>query len=172
MFTHRIVRSKNWHVRTGLPALLCLVLLSLEVGEVRAASKDLQGTWLVNANGWTFTMRLSARGRGIAGTWDALNNSNPRTLINGTVAGNRIRFTRSAHNGVKVQSYEGKLIRRGRGRWYARLWLNHRLHHFKNEHYWYGVTMLSGDRLLGTAPARDAVPTSRTARMLDEEQAA
>ena len=117
MFTHRIVRSKNWHVRTGLPALLCLVLLSLEVGEVRAASKDLQGTWLVNANGWTFTMRLSARGRGIAGTWDALNNSNPRTLINGTVAGNRIRFTRSEHSGVKIQTYEGKLIRRARGRW-------------------------------------------------------
>ena len=33
------------------------------------------------------------------------------------------------------------------------LWRNHRLHHCKNEHYWFGVTMLSGDRLLGTAPA-------------------
>ena len=31
---------------------------------------------------------------------------------------------------------------------YQRLWRNHRLHHFKNEHYWFGVTMLSGDRLL------------------------
>jgi hypothetical protein len=35
---------------------------------------------------------------------------------------------------------------------YRRLWRNHRLHHFKNDHYWFGVTMLSGDRLLGTAP--------------------
>jgi hypothetical protein len=49
---------------------------------------------------------------------------------------------------------------------YRRLWRNHRLHHFKNERYWYGVTMLSGDRLLGTAADRDAVPTSPTARTL------
>ena len=34
-----------------------------------------------------------------------------------------------------------------------------------------GVTMLSGDRLLGTAPARDAVPTSPTARTLGEGHA-
>ena len=32
--------------------------------------------------------------------------------------------------------------------YYQRLWRNHRLHHFKNEHYWMGVTMTSGDRLL------------------------
>lgn len=49
---------------------------------------------------------------------------------------------------------------------YARMWQNHRLHHFKNEHYWYGVTRLGGDRLLHTAPHRDAVPTSPTARSL------
>lgn len=52
---------------------------------------------------------------------------------------------------------------------YDRLWRNHRLHHCKNEHYWFGVTMLSGDRLLGTAPALDAVPTSRTCRTLGLE---
>lgn len=49
---------------------------------------------------------------------------------------------------------------------YQRLWRNHRLHHFKNEHYWFGVTMLSGDRLLGTAPALQEVATSRTCREL------
>ncbi len=48
--------------------------------------------------------------------------------------------------------------------WYRRLWRNHRLHHFKNEHYWFGVTMLGGDRLLGTAPAMQAVPTSAACR--------
>jgi hypothetical protein len=53
-----------------------------------------------------------------------------------------------------------------RSAWYQRLWRNHRLHHFKNEHYWYGVTMLSGDHLLGTAPATKDVPTSATARSL------
>lgn len=54
-----------------------------------------------------------------------------------------------------------------KSRYYARLWTNHRLHHFKNEHYWYGVTMLGGDRLLRTAPERDAVPTSPTCRNLE-----
>jgi len=49
---------------------------------------------------------------------------------------------------------------------YQRLWRNHRLHHFKNEHYWFGVTMLSGDRLLRTAPAVKDVATSPTARTL------
>lgn len=43
---------------------------------------------------------------------------------------------------------------------YRRLWVNHRLHHYKNEQYWHGVTMLMGDHLFRTAPARDAVPTS------------
>lgn len=51
-----------------------------------------------------------------------------------------------------------------RSAWYQRLWRNHRLHHFKNEHYWFGVTMLSGDRLLHTAPDMKAVPTSATCR--------
>ena len=49
---------------------------------------------------------------------------------------------------------------------YQRLAKSHRRHHFKNEHYWYGVTMLSGDRVLGTRPDADAVPTSDTARSL------
>lgn len=50
------------------------------------------------------------------------------------------------------------------GWFYKRLWLNHRLHHFKNENYWYGVTMLAGDRLLLTQPA--AHDTSRSATCL------
>jgi sterol desaturase/sphingolipid hydroxylase (fatty acid hydroxylase superfamily) len=54
---------------------------------------------------------------------------------------------------------------------YRRLWRNHLLHHFKNEHYWYGVTMLGGDRLFGTAADPDRVPTSPTARTLGVEPA-
>jgi hypothetical protein len=50
--------------------------------------------------------------------------------------------------------------------YYRRLWRNHRLHHFRNENYWYGVTMLAGDRLLSTGPDPDSVPTSPTARAL------
>jgi hypothetical protein len=56
---------------------------------------------------------------------------------------------------------------RPRSRLYERLWRNHRLHHCKNEHYWYGVTMLGGDRLFGTAPPYPSVATSPTCRTLE-----
>lgn len=50
-------------------------------------------------------------------------------------------------------------------RWYFRvIWRNHRNHHYRNENYWFGVTMDVGDRILRTAPARDAVPASPTAQ--------
>jgi hypothetical protein len=53
-----------------------------------------------------------------------------------------------------------------RGAYYRRLWRNHRLHHFKSEHHWFGVTRLAADRALRTAPEADRVPTSPTARTL------
>lgn len=49
---------------------------------------------------------------------------------------------------------------------YKRIWRYHRLHHFKNEHYWMGVTMHLGDRILGTLPNPKDVPTSPTCRDL------
>ena len=55
---------------------------------------------------------------------------------------------------------------RPRGWWYRRLWRNHRLHHFRNERHWYGVTMLAGDRVLGTGGDESTVPLSATARTL------
>ena len=51
--------------------------------------------------------------------------------------------------------------------YYRRLKTNHRLHHYRNEHYWLGVTSNSGDRMLGTLPAgKSDVPLSDTARTL------
>jgi len=47
---------------------------------------------------------------------------------------------------------------------YRRLWRNHRLHHFKNERLWFGVTMLGGDRLLGTAADPAAVSARASTR--------
>jgi hypothetical protein len=47
---------------------------------------------------------------------------------------------------------------------YRALWRHHRLHHFRNENYWYGVTGRLGDRVLGTLPAKNDVPVSPTAR--------
>jgi hypothetical protein len=50
--------------------------------------------------------------------------------------------------------------------YYQRLARNHLLHHFRNEHYWYGVTMLQADGWLGTAPVPNEVPKSETAMTL------
>ncbi len=55
---------------------------------------------------------------------------------------------------------------RPRGRLYKNVWRHHRLHHFKNEHYWLGVTMHLGDRVLGTMPDPKDVETSPTCRDL------
>jgi hypothetical protein len=58
---------------------------------------------------------------------------------------------------------------RPRSRYYERRWRNHRLHHYKNEHCWFGVSTIGGDRLLGTAPSFQSVPTSPTCRTLGLE---
>ena len=50
---------------------------------------------------------------------------------------------------------------------YRAVWRNHRLHHFKNEHFWHGITNTVADRALGTLPDQRDVPRSRTARTLD-----
>jgi Fatty acid hydroxylase superfamily len=52
-------------------------------------------------------------------------------------------------------------------RYYRVVWRNHRLHHFKNEHFWHGITNNLSDRVLGTNPDQRTVPRSRTARTLD-----
>ncbi len=57
---------------------------------------------------------------------------------------------------------------RPRGRYYRSIWRGHRLHHFKNEHYWFGVTSTVGDHLLRTAPDQTQVPRSTTARTLGQ----
>jgi hypothetical protein len=50
---------------------------------------------------------------------------------------------------------------------YRTIWRNHRLHHFKNEHFWHGITNNVSDRVLGTNPEAREVEKSKTARTLD-----
>jgi sterol desaturase/sphingolipid hydroxylase (fatty acid hydroxylase superfamily) len=59
---------------------------------------------------------------------------------------------------------------RPRGRYFKAIWRNHRLHHFKNERYWFGVTSTIGDRVIGTLPDQRSVPRSATARSLHAER--
>lgn len=50
---------------------------------------------------------------------------------------------------------------------YRAIWRDHRLHHYKNENYWFGVTTSgTSDRVLGTYPDAASVPTSPTAKNL------
>lgn len=56
-----------------------------------------------------------------------------------------------AHIGWCPQGFFGHYQRRVR---------EHRLHHFRNEQYWWGVSMGAADRVLRTAPAADAVSRS------------
>jgi hypothetical protein len=58
---------------------------------------------------------------------------------------------------------------RPRGRYYRSIWRGHRLHHYKNEHYWFGVTSTVGDRILRTAPDQSEISKSNTARTLGAE---
>jgi hypothetical protein len=56
---------------------------------------------------------------------------------------------------------------RPQSRAFRAVWRNHRLHHYKNEHYWFSVTTSgTADRLLGTYPDVGEVPTSPTVRKL------
>lgn len=54
-------------------------------------------------------------------------------------------------------------------RTYRRIRRAHRWHHFRNEHYWFGVTIHTADRLLRTYPDKDAVELSPTARSLHSD---
>ena len=49
---------------------------------------------------------------------------------------------------------------------YRRLYQGHRLHHFRNENYWFGVSRRFGDTVLGTDPAKEDVPLSPTVKAL------
>ncbi|WP_102144252.1 sterol desaturase family protein [Mycobacterium hubeiense] len=50
---------------------------------------------------------------------------------------------------------------------YRAVWRNHRLHHYRNEHFWFTVTSSgTADRVLGTYPDPATVVTSPTAKNL------
>lgn len=56
--------------------------------------------------------------------------------------------------------------------WYYRyIYKAHRLHHFRNENYWYGVTVHLADHVLRTFPEKDEVPVSETAFTLGVDAA-
>ncbi|MBS7530074.1 sterol desaturase family protein [Hazenella sp. IB182353] len=61
-----------------------------------------------------------------------------------------------AHRPIKPLTRWGKSIKR-----------YHLLHHFKNEHYWYGVTNSAMDKIMHTFPKEKEIETSATVKELD-----
>jgi hypothetical protein len=82
-------------------------------------------------------------------------------LVSGALAGYCMVFVYEWTHFLIHTSY------RPRSTAYKAIWRNHRLHHFKNEHFWHGITNNVSDRVLGTNPEAREVPKSRTARTLD-----
>ncbi len=59
-----------------------------------------------------------------------------------------------------------------RSRAYRAVWRNHRLHHYKNEHYWFTVTSAgTADRALRTYPDPGSVASSPTVKALHAREA-
>ncbi len=53
---------------------------------------------------------------------------------------------------------------RPKSRFFRRQWRQHRLHHYRNEGYWFGVTTAISDTVLGSGPRAADVPVSPLAR--------
>ena len=49
---------------------------------------------------------------------------------------------------------------------YRKLYQHHRLHHFRNENYWFGVARRFGDQVLRTNPSKNDVPLSPTCKTI------
>jgi len=54
-----------------------------------------------------------------------------------------------------------------RSNWYRRRWWNHRLHHFKNRRYWYGITSPMWDIAFGSRPNPSHIETRKDWRGLN-----
>ncbi len=77
-------------------------------------------------------------------------------IVTAAVIGNVYEWTHFyVHSGCKPRNRYARYIERA-----------HRLHHYRNEHYWMGVTNHAADHVLRTFPAKDDVPVSPTARTL------
>jgi hypothetical protein len=69
------------------------------------ADDDFSGVWVMNANGWKFTLKIEQNDDTVTGTMTGINN-NQTSKIEGTVSDNKITFTRVGEG----QEYEGYLL--------------------------------------------------------------
>jgi hypothetical protein len=81
-------------------------------------------------------------------------------------------LTLAGYVGLGIYEWCHYLIHTGylpKSRYYASIWRGHRLHHYKNENYWLGITSNAGDHVLRTFPDQASIPKSPTARTLGVE---
>src|SRR5262249_13440650 len=77
----------------------------LLAGDASTRADDFSGAWVMNANGWKFTLRIEQQDGTVTGTMPGINN-HQTSQIEGKVSGNKITFTRVAEG----QEYEGYLL--------------------------------------------------------------
>jgi hypothetical protein len=65
---------------------------------------DFVGTWIMNANGWTFTLKLEETAGAVTGTMQGINN-NQTSTVKGKIRGKGITFRRD-----HFQEYVGYLL--------------------------------------------------------------
>jgi hypothetical protein len=77
----------------------------LLAGAAFGRADDFSGAWVMNANGWKFTLKIEQQGDTVTGTMTGINNDQT-SMIAGKVSGNKITFTRVGEG----QEYEGYLL--------------------------------------------------------------
>src|SRR5258707_2503447 len=87
---------------SGVRFLLGIAFLLLAGDMARAG--DFDGTWIMNANGWTFTLKLEQKDDTVTGTMTGINNEQKST-VTGKIKGNEITFSRD-----NEQEYRGYLF--------------------------------------------------------------
>ena len=65
------------------------VMAALLLGGALARADDFDGSWIMNANGWKFTLKLEQKGDVVTGTMTGINNDQKST-IEGKIVGNEI----------------------------------------------------------------------------------
>jgi hypothetical protein len=103
---------------------------------------------------------LLVAGIGAAIAW-AIGGSLPPAVLSAVLTGYLLVFNYEWMHFLIHTAY------RPRTRVYRAVHRNHRLHHFKNEHFWHGVTNNVSDRVFGTDPDQRGIERSETARTLD-----
>lgn len=105
------------HLLTTLAAILGFQIVLTGSSLAQAPPPGgVAGEWLVNANGYTFVMRLSGDPR-FSGSLSGLNNDNAVTRIDGQRSGAIAEFTRTNDENDRFQAYRGRIVATEEAKW-------------------------------------------------------